>query len=433
MNIVLFLGILLLLGLASTRAMKVFKLPNVTGYLIIGFISGLVCILIDRFSNDNTLTSELIELNKFVSTVALGFIALSIGQEFKISKLKKYGKKITFNTMFESIFTSILVDIVLVIVCLILGMNISVAIILGAIAAATAPAATIMVINQYKAKGELVDVLLPIVAGDDAIGLMIFSISVAIAKVIAVNASLTFFSVICLPIIEIVGSLIIGSILGFIMHHVIKIFKSRNNHEVLIIAFTLLGVGICEALNTIVISNTNLEFSNLLTCMMIGAVYVNLAKEKEKPIIDRDFELIDRWTPFLFMLFFVLSGTHLVTSAFELFKGTTLSKVTPILIIFISYLIIRSSGKYFGARIASTITKQSKDVIKYLGVTLLPQAGVAIGMANSISTNPSFSGHELGNIIVTVVLCGTLVYEIVGPLLTKWALIKAHQISEENI
>ena len=432
MNFVLFLGILLILGLISTRLVKIFKLPNVTGYLVVGLIAALLCIIIDNTSKQTNLAHELTQLNSFISSIALGFIALSIGEEFKVSKIKEYGKDILTITFFQALAAIILVDVSLIGLCLLLKVDLSIAICLGAIAAATAPAATLMVIHQYKAKGPLVDILLPVVAFDDAIGLVIFAISVAVSKVIATGAPITFTSIVLIPIIEIIGSLLIGFILGAIMHVMIKFFKSRNNHAITIIAFTLLGVGACEALNTITINGENLEFSNLLCCMMIGAAFINMAKDYEKPIAYRDIDLIDHWTPFLFMLFFVLSGAHLATSAQEILATNDSSILLPVICIFIVYILMRSLGKYIGSFVSCKITKRPNTITKYLGITLLPQAGVAIGMANQISNMEAFDINNIGNIIVTVVLCATLVYELIGPLLTKWSLNKAGEIPDAN-
>ena len=433
MNFVLYLGVLLLLGLMSTRVVKLLKLPNVTGYLVVGLIAAILCIVFDRTKiYGNSIADGLTKLNGIVSTIALGFIALSIGEEFKIEKIKEYGSKIMTITFLQALLAVVLVDIGLIIACICLNLNIGIAICLGAIATATAPAATLMVIHQYKARGPLVNILLPVVAFDDAIGLVVFSISVSIAKIFVNNTPVSIINIGIMPLIEIIGSLVIGLALGFLMHIVIKFFKSRNNHAITIIAFTLLGVGTCEMLSKITISGQPLEFSNLLCCMMIGAVYVNIAKEEERPIITRDIDLIDRWTPFLFMLFFVLSGAHLATSAYEIITENEIKFLIPVMIIFAIYLLARSLGKYFGAYIGCKITKREKSITKYLGITLLPQAGVAIGMANQIGAMPEFAENNIGNIIITVVLCATLVYELVGPLLTKLALEKAHEIPTEE-
>lgn len=426
MNVVLFLGILLVLGLASTRVMKIFKLPNVTGYLIVGLLAAIICLIIDNYL-DAKLADSLDSLNVLISDIALGFIALSIGEEFSLKKIKKIGGKIITITFFQAFVTVILVDIVLVIFCAITNLPMNIALCLGAIATATAPAATLMVIHQYNAKGPLVDILLPVVAFDDAIGLIVFAISVSISKVIATGAGLNFVSLAALPLLEIIGSIAIGFILGLLLHFVIKYFKSRNNHVIAIIAFTLIGVGVIDAINTLSINGETLEFSNLLCCMMIGAVYNNMVHRKEETeIVERDFSLVDRWTPFLFMLFFVLSGTHLVTS----FNSMMENNINIMLVfgVFICFFLARSFGKYIGAFMGCKVTHQSKEITKYLGLTLLPQAGVAIGMANQISSIQAFKDNNTGNIIVTCVLCATLVYELFGPLLTKWSLVKSGEI-----
>ena len=432
MSFVLFLGILLVLGLVSTRVVKIINLPNVTGYLIVGFLAALFCIFVDFSTGKDYYGAELNKLNEYISLVALGFIALSIGEEFKLSKIKEYGSKIITITLFQSLLAVIFVDVALIVACNLLGLSLSIAIALGAIATATAPAATLMVIHQYNAKGPLVDILLPVVAFDDAVGLIVFSISISISEIIVSGAPLSFISIGLIPLIEIVGSIVLGALLGFLMRLLIKFFKSRNNHMIVIIAFTLLGVGLCELAGLIEINGRHLEFSNLLCCMMIGAFYVNLAKDEEREIVTRDFGLIDRWTPSLFMLFFVLSGAHLALSAKEIITSNDTSFLILVGIIFICYLIMRSLGKYLGAFIGCKITKRDKEITNYLGITLLPQAGVAIGMANQISSMDVFKGDNIGNIIVTVVLCATLVYEIIGPLLTKWCLNKTGEIPDDN-
>lgn len=427
MNFVLILGILLILGLASTRVMKIFKLPNVTGYLIVGLLTALVCMLIDNANNNNTLTSELTRLNGTISSVALGFIALSIGEEFKLSKIKKYGSKIITITVLQALLAMVLVDIVVLLICYLLKLPLEISLCLGAIATATAPAATLMVIHQYNAKGPLVDLLLPVVAFDDALGLIFFSLSVSISKVISLGITPSIMSLAIVPLIEIVGSIVIGLVLGLLLRGVINYFKSRNNHVIMLIAFTLLGVGVCSLLGNIKINGEHLEFSNLLCCMLIGATYINVGNNIET--VERDFSLVERWTPSLFLLFFVLSGAHLVTSGRELLSMNI--NVIHIIIVFMGYLIARSLGKYLGAFLGCKITKREKNITNFLGITLLPQAGVAIGMANQISSMDAFN-NSTGNIIVTVVLCATLVYELFGPLLTKWSLNKAGEIPDEN-
>ncbi len=436
MNDVLILGLLLVLGLLSTRLTRLIKLPNVTGFLLIGLLSAGVCILVDYLGykssfHPESLAESLSRLNRWVSNIALGFIALSIGEEFRLKQIKQYGGKMALITVFQSLTATFLVDAALVVVCLLFHANVAIAIILGAIATATAPAATLMVIHQYKAKGPLVDTLLPVVAFDDAIGLIVFSISLAISHLF-MGGEISLVSMLAVPMIEIFGSLALGFLLGLAMHGLLKIFASRNNHTVMVIAFTLLGVGACEALNHIQIAGESLSFSSLLCCMMIGAVYINFAKEKDRPIITRDLEVMDRWTPFLFTLFFVLSGAHLATSFLSLTDGSDSKVLIFALVVFAVYLVMRSLGKYLGAFSGCKLTHQENHITHYLGLALLPQAGVAIGMANQISANPSFTKDNVGSVIVTVVLLATLVYELVGPSITKWALKKAGEIPLEE-
>lgn len=426
MNFILILGVLLILGLVSTRVVKLINLPNVTGYLVIGLLAALGCVLVDHLSGNNMLTEEIIILNDSVSSVALGFIALSIGEEFKFSKIKGLGSKILIITILQALLAMVLVDIAILAICYLLKIPVEVAICLGAIATATAPAATLMVIHQYKAKGPLVDLLLPVIALDDALGLIFFAISVSISKVIATGITPSIMSLCVIPLIEIIGSIVLGFLLGLLLRALINFFKSRNNHVIMIIAFTLIGVGACSLLNTITINGNNIEFSNLLCCMMIGATYINFGSDEY--IVERDFSLVERWTPSLFLLFFVLSGAHLVTSSKELLANDT--NMIFVLVVFAGYIIARSLGKYIGAYLGCKITKRDKHITNYLGVTLLPQAGVAIGMANTISKMEAFNNFS-GNIIVTVVLCATLIYELFGPLFTKWALQKTGEIPNE--
>ena len=274
MNFILVLGVLLILGLVSTRVVKLLNLPNVTGYLVAGLLAALGCVLVDHLSGNDVLTEEIVVLNDSVSSVALGFIALSIGEEFKFSKIKGLGSKILIITILQALLAMVLVDVVLLGICYLLNVPVEVAICLGAIATATAPAATLMVIHQYKAKGPLVDLLLPVVALDDALGLIFFAISVSISKVIATGTTPSIMSLCVIPLIEIIGSIVLGFLLGLLLRVLINFFKSRNNHVIMIIAFTLIGVGACSLLNMITIDGNNLEFSNLLCCMMIGAAGV---------------------------------------------------------------------------------------------------------------------------------------------------------------
>lgn len=393
MPILLSLGITFAIALLSTRFVKLLRLPNVTGYLLTGLIVGPYLL--------NIINQKELSALEALTSLALGFIAFSIGGEFKISNIKKIGGKIFLITLFQSSLACILVDIGLIAI----GAPISLAITLGAIATATAPAATLMVIRQYKARGPVTETLLPVVALDDAIGLMIFSISFALAKVIEDGDKITITNAFLLPMLEIIASLVIGVVLGFLLSFAMKFFKSHANRLSLMIAAVFLGVGLCEFIP--------FSLSSLLVCMMLGTTFTNVRNDS---IIILDGA--EKWTPPLFLLFFVLSGAELDF------------KVIPTVgLIGIVYLVCRSLGKYFGSYFGAVITKADKNVKKYLGFALLPQAGVAIGMAQMVSINMS---GEIGSKITAVVLCATLIYELFGPVITKIALSKAGEIPQKN-
>lgn len=388
MNTLLALSLGMIVGLLMTRIMKKINLPNVTGYLIAGLIVGPYCL--------GVFNSENIEGLSIITEAALGFIAFSIGGEFKFSALKQLGAKIFVITLLEAVGASVLVSTVLILA----GFNPQLSLVLGAIASATAPAATLMVVRQYKARGPVTSTLLPIVAIDDAVCLMLFSILSSVAKSIGAKGEFSFYETIVKPLIEIVGSLVVGFAVGFVLAVATKFFLSRANRMSLVVTAVFLGVGLSELLG----------FSSLLFCMAIGAALANFSK-----VTDAVMEGTDRWTPPIFMLFFVISGAHF---NFEVLKSVGVAGIL--------YLVFRSAGKYFGAMLGCIFTKAEKNVRKYLGITLLPQAGVAIGMAQlSLTVVP-----EYGEQIRAVILCATLVYELVGPLLTKIVLTKAGEIKK---
>ena len=338
-----------------------------------------------------------------ITDVALGFIAFSIGGEFKLSYIKKLGKRIVVITLVQAFMT------VLVVIGTLLfipneneTMRISTALLLGAIAAATAPAATLMVVRQYRAKGPVTETLLPVVAFDDAIGLMIFSVCFSLAKSLCSGIQITFSEAILKPLLEIVLSIGIGAALGAILTLCMRFFHSRANRLCLMITAVVLGVAFSDLL----------DLSSLLVCMMIGALFVNL-RDDAMDILSGS----EQWTPPLFMLFFVLSGAEL-----------DLSILPAVGVIGVVYLVARSFGKYFGAFLGSVLSRSEKTVRNYLGITLLPQAGVAIGMAQSVAANPELHAAGVSSRIVAIVLFATLVYELVGPVLTKIALTKAGEI-----
>lgn len=394
MTTMLGLVLAMVAGLLMTRIMKLFNLPNVTGYLIAGIIVGPYCC---NFVNETSLAEI-----SFISTVALGFIAFSIGGEFKLSTIKAIGGNVIVIAIIQALVAVFMVMGGLFVLRAIKPDLISVPsiLILSAISAATAPAATLMVVKQFKAKGPVTETLLPVVAFDDAIALMVFAVCFGLAKSLASGAEISAISVVVRPLLEIIVSLAIGGALGFVLSIACKFFRSRANRLGWMIACVLAGVGICELL----------ELSSLLTCMMTGAVFCNMRQDSVK-ILDGS----ERWTPPLFMLFFVISGATL-----------DLAVIPQVGLVGIVYLICRSLGKYAGSYGSALIMKTDKSVRNYLGITLLPQAGVAIGMATIVANTEGMD--EVAKSVVTVVLCATLIYELVGPVLTKWALAKAGEI-----
>ena len=389
-NAIFCLAIALGCGLLFNRIAKKVGLPNVTGYLVAGLIIGGSLLKIIPFEMVDSLNS--------IVTVALGFIAFSIGGEFKISHIKKLGARIITVTCFESLTAVLLVDVVL----LLCRFPAPEAIALGAIAAATAPAATLMVVRQYKADGPVTRALLPVVAMDDAVCLIAFSISVSIAKSLDVNGDVNYFNMLIKPLIEIVSALAIGGAVGFVMTYCLRFFKSRANRLTLVICAVFLGTALADMLG----------LSSLLLCMMIGAMVANLYND-----LDRLLDVVDHWTPPLFLLFFVLSGADL-----------DISVLPKVGLLGVLYLVCRSAGKYLGAGIGARITHFEPNVQKYLGVALLPQAGVAIGM----TTIAAAQLPEYGSEIRAVILCATLIYELAGPVLTKIVLTKAGEIKPDG-
>lgn len=382
------LPIALFLGLLSSKLMKKFHLPNVTGYLIIGLIAGP--------SFFNIINVNVIEQFSIFPKIALGFIAFSIGAEFKWSYLKKVGKSPVIIACTEALGAMLLVDLVLIIT----GNGLAFSLLLGAIAAATAPAATLMVVRQYKAKGPVTDNLLPVVAIDDAVALMAFGISAAIARTIISPGTSSFITTIMAPIIEIFGALVFGLVMGVILKLLCDWFSGRGNRLSISIAMIIFNIGISNIAG----------FSPLLSCMAMSATYVNISITS-----DQVFEQVDRITPPLFMLFFFLSGAAL-----------DISILPTVGIVGLLYVVTRIIGKILGASLGAEISHAQPVVKKYLGFNLIPQAGVAIGLASVASTILP----EYGAQIQTIILCGTIIYELIGPVTTKLALTKAGEIAK---
>ena len=400
-------------GLLMTRVTNLFKLPDVTAYLIVGVIIGPS--ILGRLGIDGIgfVNYDEVESLSIISDVALGFIAFAIGNEFKLKDLQHIGKQALIIGVLQAVITTIIVDITLICMHKVMPevVTIPMAISLGAIASATAPAATLMVIKQYKAKGPVTDILLPVVALDDAVGLVVFACSYGVASGL-ISGNVYILNLIVEPIIEIIMSLLLGSIVAVILTYLESRFHSNSNRLILIIASIVLTVAIAKL--SFKFGAFAGSFSPLLVCMMLGTVFCNIC-----PLSDDLMERANKWSQPILVLFFVLSGAEL---NLEIFKN-------PIIVsIGIIYVLARSVGKYLGARISATIAHSSEVVKKYLGITLLPQAGVALGMSAIVASS---LGRE-GTMIRNITLFGVLIYELVGPTLTKVALTKAGDIKEKK-
>ena len=413
MQILLSLSIALLAGLLLSRLAKVMKLPAVTAYLVAGILVGPFLLgKLSLFGIHFGFAEEDLAAFKIISEVALGFIAFSIGNEFRLSDLKKNGKAATVVGIFQAVVATLLVDAVLIVVAITTNIiSIPAAIVLGAIASATAPAATLMVVKQYKAKGPLTDILLPIVAIDDAVGLVLFSVSFGIAKSIGTGAGISVISVLVNPLLEVILSLMLGALMGILFHLCERFFHSRSKRLAVSVTFVLLAVAL--SMISFEIGEVHIAFSSLLVCMMLGTVFCNIC-DFSLELMDR----VDRWTAPLFILFFVISGAEL---NLEVFMSI------GIVLVGVAYIIARSAGKYVGAFASAKAMKCDGKIVKYLGITLLPQAGVALGMAIKASDPVNGLGAD-GAIIAQITLFAVLIYELVGPMLTKISLIKAGEI-----
>lgn len=414
MDSLLPVAIALFTGLMMTRLFKMLqlKLPDVTAFLIAG-----VCVgpfVLGRLGIRGLGFTTLAELEKttVISNVALGFIAFDIGNEFRLSQLKQTGKTALVIGIVQAVFATILVDAALIGLHFILGANIlplPVAVTLGAIASATAPAATLMVVRQYKANGPLTDLLLPIVALDDAIGLIVFAVSFGVAQAID-GGMLNIVSILINPLIEILCSLTLGSLMGGILTRLEKLFYSNSNRLSLTIATVMITITL-SSIRFSLDGGVEIGFSTLLVCMMLGAVFCN-SSEYSTDIMARS----GRWSAPLYATFFVLSGA-------QLDLGVLRSPYT--ILIGLLYILARSIGKYTGALSSAAIMRCEPEVKKHLGITLLPQAGVALGMVVTAQA----LAPAIGSAVRNIVLFGVLVYELFGPMLTKWALTKAGEIT----
>ncbi len=395
-------------GLLMTRLAKVLKLPAVTAYLVMGVLLGPFCL--GRLGVVFRTPEEVAGLD-LISQVALGFIAFTIGNEFRLEQLKHMGRQAITVGILQAVVTTAIVDISLVALHFIFPQVISVssAITLGAIAAATAPAATLMVVRQYKANGPMTKLLLLVVAIDDAVGLVLFAASFGVANALE-SGVISLISVLVEPVLEIVLSLALGSLAGIVLHVMEKYFHSGSKRLCLSISCVLFAVGV--SMLEFEVGGVHIGFSLLLVCMMAGTVFCNICDFSESLM-----EHIDDWTAPLFVLFFVISGAEL---------DLKILSNPLVLLIGAVYIVFRSAGKIFGAYSSCALTKCSDSITKYLGITLLPQAGVSLGMA--------LTAQQLqdGATIRSVVLFSVLVYELVGPALTKYALLAAGEIHVEG-
>ncbi len=412
MNILLSLSVALFAGLMLSRLAKLVKLPAVTAYLVAGILIGPY--LLGSFGVDGLGFTSMADIKTYglLSDVALGFIAFSIGNEFRLSDLKHTGKQATVIGIVQAVVATLLVDAALITLHFIFPdiLPLPSAIVLGAVASATAPAATLMVVKQYKSKGPLTDILLPIVALDDAVGLILFAVSFGIAKAL-MSGHIDIISVVVEPVLEVVFSLGLGALMGFLFSFFERFFHSRSKRLAMSVTFVFLTVAL--SMIDFHIGKVHIAFSSLLVCMMLGTVFCNVCDFSEELM-----ERIDRWSSPLFILFFVISGAELELSIFK----------EPVIVgIGAVYIIFRSLGKYLGAFGSAKAMRCDPNIVKYLGITLLPQAGVSLGMAIKAET----LGPE-GAIVANITLFSVLIYELVGPFLTKVSLTKAGEITPEN-
>ena len=403
------LALALVGGLMLSRLTKLIHLPAVTAYLVAGLLLGPFCLGALKLPGLGFNSLEQVEVLSIITQTALGFIAFTIGNEFRLSQLKAMGSGAITIGILQAVITTVLVDLVLVGLhfCFPQIITIPTALVLGAIASATAPAATLMVVRQYKADGPMTRLLMLVVAIDDAVGLVLFSVSFGIATALSAGQA-SVLAVVVEPLVEIVLSLGLGALIGWLLNWVEQFFHSRSKRLTISVAFVLLAVGLSTL--KFPLGPVHCGFSLLLVCMMSGTVFCNICDTSEE-LMDR----IDGWTMPLNILFFVISGAEL-----------DLNVLAQPVLIGVIYIIARSCGKYLGANLSCRLAHQSKPVTNHLGITLLPQAGVALGMALTAATLPG--GHLTRN----VVLFAVLIYELVGPSLTKSSLLKVGEIKPEG-
>ena len=413
MSILISIAVAMVAGLLMTRVINLVKLPDVTAYLIAGILIGPY--LLGRIGVPGlgfTTLAEVENLN-ILSNLALGFIAFAIGAEFMMPKLRSIGRQAVTVAVVQAVMAVLFVTAALTLAHFLFPDKLSLpaAVTLGAVASATAPAATLMVVRQYKAKGAVTDILLPVVALDDAVGLVCFAVAIGIAKALMGGAA-DVIGIVVNPLLEIVCSVLLGALLGWLLTQIEKLYHSNRNRMVLIISAVTLTVAL--SMLEIRIGAVTVSFSSLLVCMMLGTVFCNLC-----PMAEDLMEREDKWTSPLYCLFFVLSGAAL---QLDVFSDLVMVAVGVI------YIVFRSLGKYFGSRWSARAAGCDERIVRYLGITLLPQAGVALGMSLTAAAQLGTDG----GVIRSITLFSVLIYELIGPMLTKIALTKSGDIRPKS-
>lgn len=413
MQALLSISIAMIAGLMMSRLTKLWNLPAVTAYLVAGILIGPYCLGQLGVPGLGFISSADVKSYSVISEAALGFIAIAMGNEFRLEDLKKTGKQAIVIAIFQALVATLAVDLALFGLHLLIPdkLPLSCVLTLGAIATATAPAATLMVVKQYKADGPLTRLLLPVVALDDVVGLMVFAVSFGIARALE-NGQVDIISVLVNPLIEVGASLLLGGLIGLLFHFTEQFFHSRSKRMSISVSYVFLAVAL--SMLEFRVGAVTVSFSSLLVCMMLGTVFCNLC-DFSAELMDR----MDRWTGPIMVLFFVISGSGLELSVFGDWQ---------IVVIGIVFILFRSFGKIAGANVSARFMHCEPTVQKYLGITLLPQAGVALGMSLT-----AMSMGASGLIIRNIALFAVLIYELCGPLMTKIALDRAGEIPEKPI
>lgn len=400
--IIIAIAIMLLCGFLMTRITKKLKLPNVTAYIVTGILIGPFCL--------NLIPQTIITGTEFLADIALAFIAFSTGEFFKFSKLKNNAGKVVIITLAEALTASLFMFIL---TFWILRLNLAFSIVLAALASATAPASTMMTIRQTQAKGDFVDTLLQVVAYDDIVALLAYSIAISVAVSSSTGAALGIWDII-LPILKNLGVLALGGVFGLLMKLLIQKKRSTDNRLIIAIALLFAFCGICAAM----------DVSPLLGCMSMGTVYINVTDD------DKLFKQLNYFSPPILLLFFVRSGLSFDLNA--LIKPSGAIGGVPLLLIGVLYFIVRILGKYAGAFFGCLSVKKPKETRNYFGLALIPQAGVAIGLA---AIGARTLGGESGNALQTVILASSVLYELIGPACAKLSLYlsKSYSIKLEEI